>query len=76
MKSLKHNFEKEAFNNPTAGAYINLYHGVLGRNFSKQRIVLQFDLLIPKDDYVPEERMELIDYLVRATSKRPCGNKI
>lgn len=63
MRSIRNNFDKIKNKQPSLGAYPILAQVVGGRRFTQYSITRMFTKLVPKEEYVKEERRDLIKYL-------------
>lgn len=64
MKSLERRFKKIQDENPALGDYICFARAITGQNFSERIITFWFNKLVPKDDYLKEEKKDLIKHLM------------
>jgi len=56
-------FEKSKTFNPNYGNYIHMCKVLQASGSSKNQIIKYFNKYMGKDDYLPEEKGELIEYL-------------
>lgn len=63
MKSINRNFKNIREKHPEWGSYIVLAETVRGSNFSKDRLARAFNVLVDKEEYLKEEKKELLVYL-------------
>ena len=63
MKSIERRFKKISDANPFLGDYIVFAKAIAGQGFSKVRLARAFNKLVPKDDYDPKEKKELLAHL-------------
>ena len=60
--------EREKEKNPDVGMYIHLCYILQESGCKRPEILKIFNKYMPKDEFFPEERKELIDYLVKIAS--------
>ncbi|MEI6552997.1 MAG: hypothetical protein WCO09_00340 [bacterium] len=63
MKSIERRFKKVAEQNPNLGDYIVFAKAIAGQGFTKDRLARAFNKLVPKDDYAPGDKKELLAHL-------------
>ena len=69
MKTLEDFFYERNDEHPDYGKYINLCYTVHRSGADRKEIIQAFDKLIPANEYDIEERIELIDYLVKKSNE-------
>ena len=69
MEHYKKLFSNLQEKEPAVGSYIHLCVILKGSNESKRMISKLFDSLIPKNDFLKSEKIELIDYLCKVALK-------
>lgn len=65
MRSIHRNFKNIKEKHPEWGSYIVLAETVYGNNFSKDRLARAFNELVDKEEYLREEKRELLAYLYK-----------
>ena len=63
MRSIEVRFKKCQEKNPSYGNYICLMQGVYRQGFSRRTICNAFKKFIPSDDYLEDEKTQLISQL-------------
>ena len=63
MRSIERRFNRMALKNPGWSSYVCFAEAVMGQQFNKSRLRHQFNKLVEKDDYVPEEKNQTFNYL-------------
>lgn len=63
MKSINRKFKNIKEKHPEWGSYIVLAETVYRSNFSKDRLARAFNALVDKEEYLKEEKKELLAYL-------------
>lgn len=64
MKSIERRFKSITEKNPYWSSYYCFYEAIKGQNFSEQRIRRWFQKLVSKDDYVREEKRDILNHLI------------
>lgn len=67
MKDLKNRFLLIQEQNPIHGDVILIWYAVNGMNYSKDIIRKVFNLVVSKDQYDPEDKNEILEYLNNAS---------
>lgn len=72
MKSIKRLFDKVAKENPNWGSVVVFNHIVSGKNFTHDRIVRMFNVLVDEDEYEKSEKKAILKdvYLVNTPFNR------
>jgi len=68
MRSIEKRFMRYAKKNPSLGLYFCLKEAVTGRKFSSVSLSRAFNRLVPKEDYDPKCKKELIAELICSTN--------
>lgn len=67
--------ENRIYQNSNLSAYACLTQAIKGRKFSRKSLVKAFRYLVPKDEYLKEEKIGLINYLEYLTNLAEEGEK-
>jgi len=63
MKSIRRRFDDVKEKNPYYSDYICFAFAIEGQKFTRKRLINWFNKLVDKDDYVRNERPQIIDHL-------------
>ena len=63
MRTINRLFQNYKEENPLLGSVIIFNHIVTGRNFSQDRLVRWFNILVDKEEYEKNEKKEIIKYV-------------
>jgi hypothetical protein len=77
MRSIERRFKKEQSktDNINSSSYIIFGRTIADQGFSKKQITKWFNILVEKDDYLKEEKKELIRQLVDRSYTLEEGSK-
>lgn len=67
MRSIKARFEYRQRVRPNWSTWTCFTDAIIDQNFSKESIQENFNKLVDKNDYLPEEKMQLLRYLYQIT---------
>lgn len=79
MRSVERNFRYFQRKNPGWSTWVCFAETVHGRCFSKDTIRRLFNQLVDKDDYIREEKMQLLKYLYELSMRpiiEPSGTRL
>jgi hypothetical protein len=64
MKSIEANVRSLEEKNPNYGLILLFAEAINGKGYGEETITRNFNQLVPKSDYLPSEKKELIGWLV------------
>jgi len=70
MRSLARKFKQIEAENPNFSSYICFAEAIKGRNFSPKIIKQYFNQLVDPDDYDPEEKRAILQYLYQLSKSK------
>jgi hypothetical protein len=68
MRSIKHRFDALQEKQPNHSTYINFSMAVCGQHYNPVRLRKAFNDLVDKEDYAPEEKRTLLQWLYSHTN--------
>jgi len=73
MRSIERRFEQVKKENPYWSTYVSFAVAIKNQSFDHELIRVWFNKLVDKDDYIKNEKSEIIDYLCYYTNslRRP-----
>jgi len=70
MKSIERRFKKIESRNLFWSSYTSFSKAIMGQCFSEQTVAYWFKKLVNQDDYAPEDKKSVLDYLKGLTNIR------
>jgi hypothetical protein len=67
MRSVNALFKRVQNRNPSLSSYSALATAVKDKHFSRKALNKAFKSAVPKEDFLPQEKKKLIDYLEKLT---------
>jgi len=68
MRSIERSYQKVKNRNPNLGVYPCLAQVVRYKKYSRKSLIKAFNEIMPGDEYVEDEKKELVDYLGNQTN--------